>query len=634
MLVVSGCNFDFGIGDETPEPGPIRAIVAPLNQTKVLVGGPVQIESLYPNESLSRVELYVQGPGGAGEKLLRADVPGETGHVLQEWIPDLPGLYTLRTVAYNTSNQALAPLTIQLEALEAVVASGGPSEEIQPPTATPVPLPSPTPEVIVQVVTPENIIPTPTPPLEYPPPPPIPGVPKGPTQEQLPLKMPPVCDAAEYLGVFTASTSRRIFIPTDDQIAARVVGGAIVHRAWRLRNIGTCTWGPGYELAFYGGRSMGSGGVAFESVFPAEPGRRNAVVSNERLVVPEGKPNQVAIVEVLLNIPPYPGIHQSYWRMRNPQGVYFGPIIGVTLEVVRDCRPEPGGPIIYGAPIINEFIVLGVGDVYEPDAPADVLAEFGDTVTLQWDVINATNFDVVLENPLGQIFALSNTATRGRAQFIASELGRYIVTLYADNGPCAYTAEVIITVVPRDEDLFDLDIILSPTSAGAAAGQENVRVSDTLDVGEIAAEWQHIDPDVDRFVLLAELYHRESRRECLRIPWLDWQLPLCPTQENWVPTGVTRSIDVTDAISGRDENRGVQGAANISNLESNLCGDRSPAADYFIRYQMRAEKDGRPANPPRSNVVDVQCISDALRTEIQNRPSTDDNVDELYEPNN
>ena len=37
----------------------------------------------------------------------------------------------------------------------------------------------------------------------------------------------------------------------------------MVHRAWRLQNVGTCTWGPGYELAFYGGRSMGSGGVAF-----------------------------------------------------------------------------------------------------------------------------------------------------------------------------------------------------------------------------------------------------------------------------------------------------------------------------------------------------------------------------------
>jgi hypothetical protein len=370
---------------------------------------------------------------------------------------------------------------------------------------------------------------------------------------------------------------------------------------------------------------MGSGGVAFEAAYPADPGRTNALVSNERLIVPEGKPNQVAIIELLLNIPSVPGIHQSYWRMRNPQGVYFGPIIGVTMEVVRDCRPaEPGEPPIFGAPIINDFSILGVGNVYDPDDPVNVLANFGDTVTVQWDVINVTNFDIILENPLGNISTLSNTARRGRAQFIAGELGRYIITMYADNGPCAFDAQVIVTVIPRDQDLFELDIILSPTGAAAAAGQEDIRVSETLDVGQIAAEWQHIDPQVDRFILLAELYRQESRRECLRVPWLDWQLPLCPTEENWVPTGVTQTVDVSNAVNIRDEIQGAQGAANIGNLESNLCGNRTPAEDYFIRYQMRAEKNGQPASPPRSNVVDVRCTTDTLRTEIQNRPSTDD----------
>lgn len=629
-VVVTGCNIDFGIGEEPPEPA-APGIVAPPNQTQVLMGGPVQVESLYPNSNLSRVELYVQGPGNTPERLIRADVPTAEGYVLQEWTPEQPGQYTVRTLAYpQASAQPLAPLTIQLEVIESIVVNGAAAAFTPPPPATntPTPPPTPTPEVIVQQVVVENIIPTPTPPLRYPPPPPIPGVPKGPTQDQLPLKMPPVCDAAEYIGVYTADTGRRIFIPTEDPIAARVVGGGTVHRAWRLRNIGTCTWGPGYELAFYGGRAMGSGGIAFEAAYPADPGRRNALVSNERLIVPEGKPNQVAILELLLNVPSVPGIHQSYWRMRNPQGVYFGPIIGVTLEVVRDCTPEQGGPTIYGAPIINRFEILGVGDVYQPDTPTNVLAEFGDTITIEWDVINATNFDIVLENPLGNISALSNTAVRGRAQFIASELGRYIITMYADNGPCAFDAQVIVTVIPRDQDLFELDIILSPTSALAAAGQEDVRVSETLDVGQIAAEWQHIDPEVDRFILLAELYRRERRRECLTVPWLDWQLPFCPTEETWVPTGVTQTVDVSNAVNIRDEIQGAQGAANISNLESNLCRNRTPAENYFIRYQMRAEKDSQPASPPRSNTVDVRCVSDTLRTEIQNRPSVDE-VDNL-----
>jgi hypothetical protein len=48
---------------------------------------------------------------------------------------------------------------------------------------------------------------------------------------------------------------------------------------------------------------MGSGGVAFESTFPGEPARRNTLIDSNRLIVPEGKPNQVAVVEVQLAAP-------------------------------------------------------------------------------------------------------------------------------------------------------------------------------------------------------------------------------------------------------------------------------------------------------------------------------------------
>lgn len=623
VLVVSACNINIGIGGTPTPPPPVASgILAPANQTKTLVDSPVQVQSAHLEGNISRVELYVQGPNEVGEKLLRADVPDSNGVVLQEWIPELPGLYTIRTVAFTVQNERLERQPIQVEVLDSTAISlatpeiqpqaGEESVAFQAPTATP----TVTPVVIVQVVTPESLTPTPTPPLHYPPPPAIPGVPEGPTQEELPEKMPPVCDAAEYLGVFTADTGRRIFIPTEDQVAAKVVAGSTVHRAWRVRNIGTCTWGPGYELAFYGGRAMGSGGIAFEAAYPADPGRRNALVSNERLIVPEGKPNQTSILELLLNIPSTPGIHQSYWRMRNPQGVYFGPIIGVTLEVVRDCRPEEGGPRIYGAPVINRFEVLGVGNVYEPDIPKDVLAEHGDTITLDWDVINATSFDVVLENPLGQISALSNTATRGRAQFIAGELGTYRVTLYADNGACAYTDEVTITVVPGAEDLFELDIILAPSSAAANVSNENIRASETLRQGDIVAEWRHFDTAANQFTLIAELYHKESRRECVTI--FGWRLPYCPVVETWVPAGVRgTSVDV-----GAE----AEGAATVTNLETSLCSGRTPPEDYGIRYIMRAQKNGRPATPEYSNPVDVICggvrtPSDGgrLPTEIQSQ---------------
>ncbi|MFN8459175.1 MAG: NBR1-Ig-like domain-containing protein [Anaerolineae bacterium] len=44
--------------------------------------------------------------------------------------------------------------------------------------------------------------------------------------------------------------------------------------------------------------------------------------------MPQGKPNQEAVVEVILTTPAIPGIHQSYWRMRNPQGSLLAPLWG------------------------------------------------------------------------------------------------------------------------------------------------------------------------------------------------------------------------------------------------------------------------------------------------------------------
>jgi hypothetical protein len=611
-LVATACTFG-----EEPAPPPVDSrIVAPAIGTKVLVQAPVQIQSIHAPEGVSRVELFVN------DQLLRADLP-EDGVLLQEWIPEQPGSYALKVVPYNRDNQAQAPYVVPVEVVDSPAVSlsdpqpeigGDQSVAFQSPTATPVALPSPTVigiEAIPTLVVTTASSPTariaaepitlpavaePTPPLRYPPPPPIPGVPPGPTQDQLPLMYPPVCDQAEFVGVYAANTNDRITINEDNEVPAKTVGGTQVFRAWRLRNTGTCTWGPGYELAFYGGRSMGSGGVAFESLFPSEPGRRNAIVDGNRLIVPKGVPNQVAVVEVMLNVPPTPGVHQSYWRMRNPQGIYFGPIIGVTLEVVREC--EFG---IYGAPVINRFEILGVGDVYRPENPVDVLAEFGDAITLDWDIINTDSFDVVLRDPLGRVSALSNTAAQGRAQFIVSELGDYTITLYADNGPCTVSQDVNIIVVPRGEDRFQLDIILSPTSASVNAAGEDIGVSEELTAGNVVAQWQHYDPTANQFNLIAQLYRRGQRRTC---PLVDsifgWTGHCYRDWSEWEPTGQRQVIPV-----GQD----AEGAAVITNVESALCPTvfDPNSEEYGIKYIMEARKGGQPAVPQYSNPVDVVC---------------------------
>ncbi len=624
ILLISAC--DIGGGQQIPSGPSTFGILAPAESAKVLVSSPVQIQSAFENAgAISRVELLVREPGAETDKLLRADVPTD-GVVLQEWFPQQVGPHTIRVIAYNANNDPISELTREIEASLSPEISLSPPEPVvteTPPEAaafepvTPTPTPvlieaAPT-EIITtrtapvdtsQVSEPEVVIavaavepsPTPTPILRFPPPPPAPGVPPGPTQANLPELTPPVCDAAKYVGVYASDTSRRVVITEDDDVPAKVVGGAIVFRGWRLQNVGTCTWGPGYELAFYGGRAMGSGGVAFESTFPAEPARRNALLDANRLIVPEGKPNQTAVVEVLLNAPVTPGIHQSYWRMRNPHGVFFGPIVGVTMEVVRECTAG-----IYGAPVINKFEILGVGNVYQPTDPVNVIARFGENITLDWNIINATNFDIVFEDPTGDIQSISTPDQSGRATFPAKELGRHVITLYADNGACTVRAQVNVDVVPPEDEQFELDIILSSSTAAANSSRENVSISSSLDSGNVTAEWRHFDQNTDKFVLIAQRYSRQWKRKC---PLVDsifgWKGHCYYAWGEWQPDGpkVERVVgDEGDA----------QGAATVTNLESGLCRVSTDKEQYRLVYILRAEKEGTAASPEYSNTVVTEC---------------------------
>jgi hypothetical protein len=675
ILLISACNI-IGLGgaQETP-PGPsISAILAPPAGVKILAHAPVQIQSSHPGDNISRVELWVQEPG-QNDKRLRSDVP-INGIVLQEWVPQQVGLHTIKVRTFYTGQDDQTPkeLIQQIEVIdgstialvdvtearewpsierEQVLTEGerppGEREQIpgvegerppgegeqapgevgagfEPPTATPLPgvvegrapgqigVEEGGPDQLRIAVVDAEVEPTPVPTSvpHYPPPPAAPGVPPGPVQANMPDYGPPVCDAAKYLGVYVPDTSRRVSIDELDDVPAKTVGGAMVHRAWQLQNIGTCTWGPGYELAFYGGRSMGSGGVAFEAPYPSEPGRRNAIVDNNRLIVPEGKPNQIAVVEVLLNVPVTPGIHQSYWRMRNPQGIYFGPIIGVTLEVARTC--EFG---IYGAPVVNKFEILGVGNVFRPEDPVNVLAKFGEPVTLEWDIINATNFNIVIRDPTGNIQSISTPDQSGRVTFTPKTLGRHAVILYADNGPCTVSAQVNVDVVPPDSEQFRLDLILSG-AATAASADEHISYSANVAPGSVQIQWKHFDQETDQFILIAEVYKRVYAEQCPIVDSIFGWKGHC--YEAW---GKWERIDQKTLTVGGEGD--AQSAKTVTNIERSLC----PASydpekeEYGLRYTLQAYKDGQAAKPAKSNTVDVRCSPSSAPSNQLTGPETE-----------
>jgi len=99
-------------------------------------------------------------------------------------------------------------------------------------------------------------------------------------------------------------------------------------KTWRLRNTGTSTWGPGYQLVFMGGNRMG----APDSVDLS----RNVA------------PGEEVGISVNMTTSSANGTYQANWQMRNPQGVFFGEPVWVVIVV-----PPPAPPTIDDVELVS-----------------------------------------------------------------------------------------------------------------------------------------------------------------------------------------------------------------------------------------------------------------------------------------
>jgi len=101
-----------------------------------------------------------------------------------------------------------------------------------------------------------------------------------------------LCDQAQFIADVT--------IPDGTVLAA----GTVFTKTWRLKNIGSCTWGSGYRLAFSSGHAMDG---------PAEVNLPYSVA-----------PGQTVDVSVTLTAPAAAGSYRGYWMLKNASGVLFG----------------------------------------------------------------------------------------------------------------------------------------------------------------------------------------------------------------------------------------------------------------------------------------------------------------------
>jgi hypothetical protein len=78
-------------------------------------------------------------------------------------------------------------------------------------------------------------------------------------------------------------------------------------KTWKIKNIGSCTWGEGYELVFSYSSSPN------DDVLNGEAQPLTAAIG----------PQQEAEVSVQFTAPDLPGTYFSVWTMENPSGITF-----------------------------------------------------------------------------------------------------------------------------------------------------------------------------------------------------------------------------------------------------------------------------------------------------------------------
>jgi hypothetical protein len=74
-------------------------------------------------------------------------------------------------------------------------------------------------------------------------------------------------------------------------------------KTWKIKNIGSCTWGAGYKLVFSYGDAALKG--------QAQP--LSAAIA----------PQQEVEVSVQFTAPDLPGTYTSYWTLQNAKGIAF-----------------------------------------------------------------------------------------------------------------------------------------------------------------------------------------------------------------------------------------------------------------------------------------------------------------------
>lgn len=132
------------------------------------------------------------------------------------------------------------------------------------------------------------------------PPPATPDLRAAPQATAAPTPLPPPAMATVAATRQAGCTDSALFI-ADITVAdgTNIPAGQAFTKTWRIRNTGTCGWGPAYTLVFRDGEALGG---------PAS------------VAMPETAPGATADVSIPLTAPLAAGIYTAFYELHNPEG--------------------------------------------------------------------------------------------------------------------------------------------------------------------------------------------------------------------------------------------------------------------------------------------------------------------------
>jgi hypothetical protein len=364
---------------EVDDEGPQVEIAAPANHGTVSRGSTIAIRVLINDpKGIASIQLL------ADEQPVTTVLPSAppVTQLTQEihWTPDDVGPHDIKVAAQNNTGQwgYSEPITLYVVDL------------LWQETVIAVQLATATPDPFAVV--------TPLPTSPYTPPPPFTPTPT------------PCNDNSGYLTDVT--------VPDGKQFEK----GTAFDKIWRLRNIGTCIWNTDYELIFLDGSQLGG--------------------SSPTALAQTVLPGDTVDITVPMMAPDALGTYSGRWQMRNADGVKFGAVMNVRIEVRLGLNDPPR---------IDRFEVV-------PNA-----INQGQPATIYWEYVNGTFARLYpgeqVVGPTGSLVVSPNGTTSYRLE-VSNGAGTQerTVTLVVQSGPApppAPASPLNLTTTAVHTDGFD-----------------------------------------------------------------------------------------------------------------------------------------------------------------------------------